>query len=555
MTHKTLFHTLLYSLFLTLLVACGGGSDSESETTPPPPTGGNPPPEVKPTPEEASLFLQQTTFGATTATIDDVVERGVEGWIDWQMSLPITKHKDYFNGRTIADDNRWNQHVSAWFHRSLLGQDQLRQRVAFALSEIWVISAYGLDGGNYRALSHYYDTLLTHSFGNYRDLMQAVTLNPQMGEYLSMLRNEKPNLEKNIRPDENFARELMQLFTIGLVELEIDGTPKRDSQGNTIPTYNQDIIEGFAHVFTGWTWGNAERFHWWSEQRDLEGPMQAFADYHAQGEKHLLNGYTIPAGLTPEEDLKLALDNIFDHPNLAPFVSKQLIQKLVTSNPSKDYVRRVSTVFNNNGQGIKGDLSAVIKAILLDDEARTGQTSADKIFGKVKEPILRLTALWRVFDGKASNGEYDFRWLNDVFSQGPLLSPSVFNFYSPSYSPQGEFQDNQWVAPEMEIHSEGTMAKMVNHLHWRIFSLNNLQTPSPAVNDIIININRERDLASEPEKLLEHLNVLLLAGKMSTELRQEILDLMATHNADRLKEKAVDAIAMIITSPEFSVQQ
>ena len=375
-----------------------------------------------------------------------------------------------------------------------------------------------------------------------------------MGEYLSMLRNEKPNIERNIRPDENYARELMQLFSIGLVELENNGELKLDGQGNPIPTYNQDIIEGFAHVFTGWTWGNAERFRWWDEDRDLLGPMRAFADYHAEGEKQVLNSVVIPAGQTPEKDLADALDNIFNHPNVGPFISKQLIQKLVTSNPSPQYVERVTTVFNNNGSGTRGDLGAVISAILLDSEARNGVTSSDKVFGKVKEPLLRLTALWRAFDAKAENGIYDFRWVNNDFAQGPLQSPSVFNFFSPGYAPQGEFQAQNWVAPEMQLHSEGTMAKMTNHLHWRAISMNNLaqETPDPA--DILIDIDRERDLVADPEALMDHLDLLLMADQMSDGLRQTTLDFMATYNDDQPQYKAADAIGMIVTSPEFSVQ-
>ncbi len=548
------FITVLGLCFI--LSACGGGSDSDSDTSAPPPTGVTPPPPV--TKAEAARLLQQATFGPTLDSIDEVVERGYEGWIDWQLSLTPTTHLNYYDSVTIADDQYWSQHVNAWWMRSLTAEDQLKQRIAFALSQIMVVSQNGTSSsgreGN-RSLSNYYDILLRNSNGNFRDLIEDVTLNPVMGEYLSMLRNEKPDPERNIRPDENYARELMQLFTIGLVELNNDGTSKTDSQGNPIPTYGQEEIEGFAHVFTGWTWGNVDRFTRWREDRDLLGPMKAFPDYHDTAEKRVLNGVTIPAGQTPEQDLAQALDNIFNHPNVGPFISKQLIQKLITSNPSNAYVDRVATIFNDNGSGVRGDLRAVVKAILMDEEARDGVTSSDKVFGKVKEPLLRLTALWRAFDAKAANGIYDFRWVGNDFSQGPLQSPSVFNFFSPFYSPQGEFQDKSWVAPELQIHSEGTMAKMVNQLHWRSISMNNFAEDTPEGHDILIDITRERDLAATPEALLDHLDLLLMVEKMSPELRQATLDFIATYGDENLELKAADAIGLIITSPEFSVQQ
>jgi len=556
---KTLTKNIAVVLSMCLMVACGGGGDDAGPVNnPPPPVGGPPtPPPVSvtpPTEAKASGFLQQATFGATLTDIDNVVNRGFEGWIDWQQNLSPTTHLSYYNQVSIAADDQWSQHVNAWWMRSLTANDQLRQRVAYALSQIMVIGQNGVDA-DMRALSNYYDVLLRNAFGNYRDLIEDVTLNPVMGEYLSMLRNEKPDTERNIRPDENYARELMQLFSIGLVELDNNGEQKIDGQGNPIPTYDQDIIEGFAHVFTGWTWGNAENFYWWSENRDLLGPMKVFPEFHDNDEKQVLNGVIIPAGQTPEKDLADALDNIFEHPNVGPFLSKQLIQKLVTSNPSPQYIERVVNVFNNNGSGVRGDLGAVVKAILLDDEARKGVTSPDKIFGKVKEPLLRLSALWRAFNASAANGIYDFRWGNDDFSQAPLQSPSVFNFFSPSFSPQGEFQSNDWVAPEMQIHSEGTMAKMTNHLHWRSISQNNFAQENPDPTDILINITRERDLASEPEALLDHLDLLLMAGKMTDGTRRATLEFLTTYNDDELERKAADAIALIITSPEFSVQQ
>ena len=557
--HKRLIHGFLFSLFVLLLTACSGGSDTEEEPYSPD-EGGEPPAHVEPpTSGKASRFLQQTTFGATTDSINRVVDMGFEGWIDWQMSLSISKHTAYYNRFNYDPDNTWSLYVDAWWHRSLKAEDQLRQRVAFALSEIWVVGQNGVSSGGVdgnKSLSNYYDILLQHSFGNYRDLMQDVTLSPVMGEYLSMLRNRKPDPEKNIRPDENYAREFMQLFTVGLVELNLDGTPKLDSQGNTIPTYDQQDIEGLAHVFTGWTWQNADKFWWWGENRDLISPMKAFPDYHAEGEKRIISGGIIPAGQTPEQDLTQALDHIFNHPNVGPFVAKQLIQKLVTSNPSPQYVERVAARFNDNGNGVRGDMKTVLKAILLDNEAITGVANHGKPFGKLKEPILKLSAFWRAFNANTGSGTFEFRWVENDFAQGPLKSPSVFNFFSPSYQPAGALKDADILAPEFEIHTEGTMAKMTNHLHWRSVSMNNFERASPDAKDIMVNYNRERDLArTSDNELIEHLNTLLLAGSMSDRMKTVLADYLATIDADNPERKAVEAVALVITSPEFAVQR
>ena len=557
---KTTIQRLALLGLMFLVAACSGGSDSEESNNPPPGSGEDPPAHVEPPGSgKASRFLQQTTFGATPSSIERVVDMGYEDWIDWQMSLSASKHTAYYNRFNYDPDNTWSLYVDAWWHRSLKAEDQLRQRVAFALSEMWVISQYGVDSGGVdgnKSLSNYYDILLENSFGNYRDLMQDVTLSPVMGEYLSMLRNRKPDLERNIRPDENYARELMQLFTVGLVELNLDGTAKRDAQGKTIPTYDQEDIEGLAHVFTGWTWQNAETFWWWGENRDLISPMKAFPEYHAEGEKRLINGGVIPAGQTPEQDLEQALDHIFNHPNVGPFVAKQLIKKLVTSNPSPAYVERVATAFNDNGNGVRGDMKAVIKAILLDDEAVTGESSNNKPFGKLKEPILKLTAFWRAFNANTGAGTFEFRWVDNDFAQGPLKSPSVFNFFSPNYQPAGALKDADINAPEFEIHTEGTMAKMTNHLHWRSLSMNNFARSSPGAKDIIVNYNRERDLAaSSDDELIEHLDTLLLGGTMSEHMKSVLTDYLASFNEDDPERKAIEAVSMVITSPEFAVQR
>jgi uncharacterized protein (DUF1800 family) len=272
------------------------------------------------------------------------------------------------------EDFRYISRIDAWWKAVMQSDDQLRQRVAFALSEILVVSDLNNDlRSQPEGMVTYYDLLLTHAFGNFRDLLEAVTLSPIMGTYLSHLGNEKADDALNIRPDENYAREVMQLFTIGLDELNQDGTAKLDANGNTIATYGQAEIEGFARVFTGWTFAGSETFK--RKSRDYVAPMQAFEEYHSQRQKTLLNGDIIPQGYSAQESLQLALDNLFNHQNVAPFISKQLIQRLITSNPTPQYVERIASVFNDNGEGVRGDLAAVVKAIYLDDEARLLQVA------------------------------------------------------------------------------------------------------------------------------------------------------------------------------------
>jgi len=503
----------------------------------------------------ASRFLEQASYGPTLEEIENIANSGYETWVDQQLSLPASKHLDFLNA---LPEIKNKDNVNAWFHRAVNADDQLRQRVAYALSQIWVVSDKGIGGSGVEKtvhLSNYYDLLLEHSFGNYRDLMEAVTLNPVMGEYLSMKGNQKPDTEKNIRPDENYAREMMQLFTIGLVELNNDGSVKTDNDGRPLPTYEQEDIEAFAHIFTGWTFASAESFkRHGSAERDFLTPMKAFQEFHDEGAKTLLNDFEVPAGQTAAADLKMALDNVFNHANVGPFIGKQLIQKLITSNPSPEYVERVANAFNDNGAGVRGDMKTVVKAILMDKEARLGVTDGDLIFGKVKEPILRMTALWRAFDAKAANGQYLFN-ASTHLGQGPLQSPSVFNFFSPFHSPSGDFQANNWVAPESELHSEATIVAMTERfsLHARWLATGGKSTPTEK--DIIIDIQEEIDMANDTEAFLDRMSLLFFAGEMSAHTREQTKLLMEQFRDDQQSHKAREALAALITSPEFTVQQ
>ena len=551
----SVFRHVLLCVLVSTLVACGGGSDSASSTTNPPPVSITPP-DVSISANAASKFLTQTSYGPTLSDIEDLSAAGYEAWLKTQFSYPVSSHYGYIQGLT---EITWSEHTKAWLAMSITAEDQLRQRVAFALSEIWVVSHHGIDfptqevaaGG----LTSYYDLLLRNAFGNYRNLMEEATLNPVMGEYLSMKGNQKAVPERNILPDENYAREMMQLFTIGLHELNMDGSQKLDAQGKSIPTYSQDTIEEMARVFTGWHFADVvDLVNGSDTEPDFINRMVVIEEFHDRGQKTVLGGAIIPAEQSAQEDMQEILDIVFNHPNVAPFISKQLIQKLVSSNPSPAYIERVANVFANNGAGIRGDMQSVIAAILLDNEALTGTTSSDKVFGKLKEPIVRMVGLWRTFDASALSGKYNLTWFKESMGQSPLAAHHVFNFYSPTFTPQGTFQDNSLVAPEFEIHSEANLTKMINFYHRMTFSQNNINKTDPGVDAILLNLDYEATLVSDVDALLDHYNLLLFAGEMSDELRTITKDYITTYTNDREPRRAYEALGVLVTSPEFMVQ-
>lgn len=540
------FTSILASLSLGI-AGCGG---SGGDAAPPPP-----PPPVPITKAEALQLLNQGGFGAVDADAQQVISLGLEGWIDNDIQKPASLQLPHVQSVPpppfmfqLQEDR-----VDIWFRNVVNGDDQLRQRVAFALSEIMVVSQLGALFQAPFALADYYDVLSRNAFGNYRSLMNEVTLHPAMGVYLSMLGNEKPNPALNIRPDENYARELMQLFSIGLVELNLDGTEKLDNFGQPIPTYNQAIIEGFAHVYTGWTWAGSPSF----EQargtpQNQVIPMELWSDHHDTEPKLLLNGTVLPAGQTGEQDLTAALDNIFEHPNVAPFVSTRLIQRLVTSNPSPGYVRRVATVFNNNGSGVKGDLAAVVKAILLDPEARP--QLAMEIDGKVKEPLLRLTQLFRAYNATSNSGRYPLVASYILFGQGPLQSPSVFNFFSPFYAPPGEIRDSGLVAPELGIATEYQNTLFTNYMFGQVFGLNQTNQ-ALGDDDVYIDFSEEMLIADDADALINMVADKLLGGQISDTLRNEIGGMLALIPDTDTAIRAAETIYFVVTSPEYAYQR
>jgi len=551
----------LISLTATLLLAlagCGGSGSSGGSEPPPPP----PPQPTGITKPQAFQFLNQVSFGATEAEANRVIAIGYEAWIDEQMRLPMSLQMNHMLAlpkQPFGMFELQRDRVDIFFRNALHGDDVLRQRVAFALSEIMVASDKGALVDFPYSLADYYDVLTRNAFGNYRDLIEEVTLHPAMGVYLSMLGNEKPDPTNNIRPDENYARELMQLFSIGLVELNLDGSVKLDGQDQPIPTYDQSIIEGFAHVFTGWTYAGVGNFHTqWPPEASQYTPMQLWTEYHDTGSKTLLNNVVLPPNQTGAQDLGAALDNIFEHANVGPFISRGLIQRLVTSNPSPDYVARVASVFNNNGSGIRGDLGAVVRAILMDPDARPVVPSDTD--GKIKEPLLRLTQLWRAYDAKSDGGKYPINYIWVFLGQGPLQAPHVFNFFSPTFSPPGELRTRGLVAPELEIATEYLNTFSSNFMLWQIFFWTwNADRPSDNndINDdtILIDYSAEMAIAGDVDALIDMVDGKLLGGAMSDLLRQQIAAVVSQMPDDQPQIRAAEVIYLVVTSPEYVYQR
>lgn len=566
-----MLRTFVFIFFVALLIGCGGGSENES--VPESPVVISPPTAPPPTPEpidpyqqkiQAARLLNQATFGATITDIEYQIELGNEAWIDEQLNLTPSFHLPLVEPFVDNEDFWRSYRISAWWQHSLYAEDQLRQRVAFALSEIFVVSEFnGVLFDSPDALTNYYDVLIKNAFSNYRQLLEEITLSPAMGVYLSMLGNEKPDVERNIRPDENYAREVMQLFSIGLVELNMDGTQKLDANNQPIPSYDQDVIKGFAHVFTGWNFNGTTEETWyrWWQNFNLFDPMVAVAAYHDSEEKLLFSGVILPENQTPEQDLAGALDALYNHNNVAPFISKQLIQKLVTSNPSPEYVERIATIFTDNGFGVRGDLATVVKGILLDEEARTSYEIGEKTFGKVREPIIRATHMWRAFNLTYLSDRIDFSWPEYFFGQAPLASPSVFNFYRPDYSPIELKSNNDLVAPELQIATESTMTNTINFFAWyglwRNFSGDIANTDISEENELYLDFTTEVTIVEQDgaQALLEHLNLLLTAGALNDEAIELLVSAYENDNQQDIESKIANLVFLIMSSPQYAIQR
>lgn len=552
------------AVILTQIAACGGG-DSSGGTS-----GGGTAAGQSVSRADAQRFLEQSSFGSTDAETARVQSMGLQAYLADQFNTPSSGYPGFVyyphsadvscqydstqpNGGPGAICNRDNytlfQVQRMFFQNALSGPDQLRQRVAFALSQIFVVSgteiyeAYGMAG--------FQQMLADNAFGNFRDLLMNVTLSPVMGNYLDMVNNDKPNPTRGTEPNENYARELMQLFSIGLYALNPDGTQQTDAQGKPIPTYDQDVIEGYAHVFTGWTYaprpGVASK---WTNPINYEGPMVVVTAHHDTGTKELLGGRVLPANQTPEKDLSDAIDSIFNHTNVGPFIGKQLIQKLVTGNPSPAYVARVTAAFNNNGQGVRGDMKAVISAILLDPEARgDAKTAAD--YGHLREPALHIASLLRTLGG-VSDGVY---LRGQMSSQGQnLYTPaSVFNYYPPDYLVPG----TTTLGPEFGIQDTSTTLNRANLINQIVFGGG--ANPDTTVTGAVGTKLDVTPLAAltDPAQLVDRLNDQLLHNSLSGPARNAIIQAVTAVPASSKDTtlRAKTAVYLIATSPQYQVER
>jgi uncharacterized protein (DUF1800 family) len=479
----------------------------------------------------AARLLEQSTFGPTPQLIAHVQQVGLQGFLNEQFSTAPSTYP------TPAANAAIQVVQSKFFTNSLYGQDQLRQRVALALSEIMVISNQKI--GNASAFSSYMNILQNDAFGNFSTVLNDVTLSPAMGNYLDMVNNDKPG--PNNGPNENYAREVLQLFTIGLAELNPDGSVQLDSSGNPIPTYTQDTIEGFAHTFTGWTFptmpGKTGQF--WNPEY-YGGPMIAFDSHHDTGTKLLLNGVTLPAGGTTQGDLTAALQNIFQHPNVGPFIGQQLIQHLVTSNPSPAYVQRVSAVFADNGSGVRGDMKAVITAILLDPEARRGDdpTQVQASDGHLKEPLVFMTSLLRAANA-VSDGT-NLNWYASDMKQVPFESPTVFNFFPPNNVIAG----TQLLGPEFRIFNSSTSITRVNFVNDLVFG--------QVAQNTTVDLSPYTGIAGSPDELVDTLGTVLMHSQMPSDMRTTVLNTVSGISSN--KKRAQTAFYLIGGSSQFQVE-
>ncbi len=514
-----------------------------------------------PTAKEASRFLVQASFGPNTSSVAEVMQAGISNWIDQQLSLPPTFHKPDLDARTNAMLATYQQHrISSWWKRAMQADDQLRQRMAFALSEIFVVSQNSALEGEPLALAAYYDMLVEHAFDNYYDLLFAVSSHPVMGIYLSHLQNEKTPEDGSAFPDENYAREVMQLFSIGLWMLNEDGTQMTDTNNQPIPTYDNDDITAMARVFTGLSYGTGDTNLWWEfywpPRYDATVPMAMWEMFHDTNTKHLVNGGFIPAGQPGMRDVQMAVSNLYLHPNTGPFIGRQLIQRFVTSNPTTGYVARVAAAFNDNGSGVRGDLGTVLRAILLDPEARDPSFMEIPTYGKMREPYLRIVNLARALETPPAqhNGEYDIWYLGYGYQQEPLVSPSVFNFFQPTYQPPGEIKEQGLVAPEFQITTAVTSTEVPNHHYYAVVNSVNYW-PTSDTEAVRFDYTPYLALAGNPDALVSALDRTLTYGTLSPEEHQVIREAVERYHVSLTTNRVRLAVYLLSTSPEFVIQQ
>lgn len=573
--------------------ACGGGGGSNNSGGGGGPitgggsSGGTPTATVrKPeTDAQAARFLLQASLAASQGEIDALKSQGFEPWLDGRMGAANNQTaaqwlqaqgfeqvdtNRYYNSSSTGDQMIWAQ--------LLQGGNSVRKRAALALSEFFVVSlntiAMSWRGS---AIGAYWDILNQNAFGNFRDLLEDITLNPAMGVFLNTRGNRKADPATGRVPDENYGREVMQLFSIGLFELNRDGTPRTDSSGTPIETYDNDDVTGIAKAFTGYDFdftgigfttevgGTRQvedaaytRMPMTADTNRWRQTWLAGRDYHSSEEKSFL-GTTIPAGTGAQETLRLTLDTLFNHPNVGPFFGKQMIQRLVTSNPSGAYVARVADVFDDNGSGVRGDLRAVFKAILLDDEALADENLTSQTFGKLREPMLRYAQWGRTFDAQSASGSFTIGNLSEPDSrlgQAPLRPPSVFSFFRPGYVPlNSTTSENNLVAPEMQLVNETSVAGYVNFME-RV-----IEGAGYWARDVKASYSDQLAIAHDAPALLDQIDLLLTGSQLADDTRSTILAAMesiavAQSDDDTVKLRRIHAgVFLTMISNDYQVQR
>ncbi len=510
---------------------------------------------------DARRYLMQAAFGPTDAAVTEVMQKGARLMMEEEFGKPGMGYqplqptlRTVCNTNPPPNCNRDNLTAfplqRQFFQNAVSGGDQLRQRVAWALSQI-VVTGMG-DVPTTHAMRNFQQMLMVNAFGNYRDILMEATLSPTMGTYLDMANNAKADPARGLEPNENYARELLQLFSIGEVMLNADGTPQLDAQGKPIPTYDQAVIEEFARVFTGWTYptrpGQTARF---GNPEYYEGKMIAFAAQHDTGEKTLLGGTKLAAGQTPEKDVDDAVNNVFNHANVGPYVGKQLIQMLVTSNPTPAYVGRVTTAFNNNGAGVRGDLKAVLRAILLDPEAR-GDSKADDNYGKLQEPVLMISSLLRALGG-ATDGVYPITHATNM-AQPPFDSPTVFNYYPPDYQAPGA----GILGPQFKIVQTSTTLARANFVHNLLVTSNEVVAPVTSVTGSTgtrTNSATLNTLAANPAGLVDRVTVLVGNNQLSAQEKAAIVQAVNAVAANNAAQRVRTAVYLVATSAQSQVNK
>ncbi len=534
---------------------------------------------LRPNQNAASRFLAQATLGADIELINSVTTTGISTWLDDQLNMPVQfSIVDYlYTLIDLAQDSLdmlgdttdfpaptrfWNY---GWWKHVIDGPDLVRARVALAMSHIFVVSENSNLSSRPLGLASYYDLLLNHAFGNYRDLLQAMTEHPSMGVYLTYIHNPKTDTVANTFPDENFARELMQLFTIGLFELNNDGSFVLDVNNQPIPTYDNDDIQEFAKIFTGFTWATASAFG--AGPVSYNEPMEMWNSMHEPGPKYLLNNFIVPDRnpINGMADVSDALDNLFNHPNVGPFVCRQLIQHLVKSNPTPAYIDRVASIFNNDGTGVRGNMKEVVRAIFLDPEARTCAEQDGQFSGLLREPLLRYTNICRAFNASSADGHIrstmtDFQ---TILLQKPLAAPSVFNFFKPDYQPFGPIQSNQMVAPEFQIFNAQSAVGYGTFLNkWTMDDQKLIEYgflfPGETYNEdnrakLDLSTEFAMSQAGEVDQLIEHYNLLLCNGSMSMSTRGYISNLLNQIEDDQYKLRARLGLFLVMISPDYLI--